>query len=224
MCHPVSSNNNESSTNDSQSLTTKEKQSTIGQHDTLLNSLPSCETREVFKIEANDSSIVSCCCKKDSKKKSLRFTTIEIRKYDRTLGDNPAVSNGPPIQLDWTYSVLPVVTVDDYETNRLPRRPKRHLSLSPITRRNSMYYHFGYSHDEIDRAADSVKKIQKQREVTRKLSKNAEKTQEVVQNVTRKIKRTFSREKLYYSKSCREEALDVITNVEHELKSVLMIR
>lgn len=87
-----------------------------------------------------------------------------------------------------------------------------------------MHYHFGYSHDEIDRAAEAVKKIQKQREVTRRLSKNAEKTQEVVQTVTRRIKRTFSREKIYYSRSCGEESLDFIANGEQELKGVLMIR
>lgn len=136
--------------------------------------------------------------KKETKpRKSLQFTTIEIRKYNRTLGDHPSCSDGPPVQLDWEYTIEPKTDIDEYEKNRLPRRSRRHLALTSITRRNSMYYHFGYTHDEIDKATESVKKIKKQRNVTKKLGTSIEKTQEVVQNVTRRIKRTFSREKLH---------------------------
>lgn len=130
----------------------------------------------------------------------VKFSTIEIRKYNKVLGDNPACSSGAPTQLDWDYSVLPTKTIDDYEENRLPRRRRVHLALTPITRRNSMHYHFGYSHEEIDEAAEAIKKIKKQRQSTKKLKSNGhkERTQEVVQNVTRRIKRTFSKEKIYY--------------------------
>jgi hypothetical protein len=132
--------------------------------------------------------------------RKVQFDTIEIRKYNKVLGDNPACRDGPPTQLDWEYSVLPSTSIDEYEEKRRPRRLRRHLALTSITRRNSMFYHFGYTHEEIDEAAEAIKKIQKQRQVTKKLKSNGkkERTQEVFENVTKTIKRTFSKEKLNY--------------------------
>lgn len=131
-------------------------------------------------------------------KKSVRFGSINIRKYNRILGDNPACSNGCPVQLGWDSFPQPIVPIDEYETNRLPRRTRRHLQLTAITRRNSLHYHFGYTHTEIEQGAEEIKKIKKQRLMTKSLTTNMEKREEFVQNVTRKIKRTFSREKIYY--------------------------
>ena len=61
-----------------------------------------------------------------------------------------------------------------------------------------MHYHFGYSDQEIDKAVEGIKKTKKQRQLTKAISPSAERTQESWQNVTRRIKRTFSREKIYY--------------------------
>merc|ERR1719506_2664911 len=41
---------------------------------------------------------------------SVRFSTVEIREYGLCLGDNPSVSRGPPICLDWTYNQHNIVT------------------------------------------------------------------------------------------------------------------
>jgi hypothetical protein len=152
-------------------------------------------------------------------KKSVQFKDIETRKYDRTLGDNPSVTDGCPIALDWTYTSLPAVSIDEYEMHRLPRRTRRHLALTPITRRNSMYYHFGYSHEEIDKCAEAVKKTKHQRCVTKKLSKNKEKTQEVLQTVTRRMKRTFSRAKIYWD----QPNVQASRGNQH-LKGLLLVR
>lgn len=35
--------------------------------------------------------------KAKQKKKSVRFHDIQIRDYERTVGDNPSCSSGPPI-------------------------------------------------------------------------------------------------------------------------------
>ena len=152
-------------------------------------------------------------------KKSVRFSSIAIRKYDKTLGDNPSCTDGCPTTLDWTYSVQPVVSIDEYETNRLPRRIRRHLVLTSITRRNSMFYHFGFSHEEIDEAAKSIKKFQKQRQDTKKLSKKQEKTQEIVQKVTRNLKRIVSREHIDWNQSTGQVSFD-----SKPLKGLLMAR
>ena len=63
-----------------------------------------------------------------AKKKSVRFSTLEIRTYPITLGDNPSVSSGPPLTLDWNYTTVHTVAVSAYETERPPssrRRPSQ---------------------------------------------------------------------------------------------------
>ncbi len=82
-----------------------------------------------------------------------------------------------------------------------------------------MFYHFVYSHEEIDKAAESIKKFQKQRQYTKKLSKKHEKTQEIVQNVTRKLRRIVSREKMDWNQSTEQVSFH-----SKPLKGLLMAR
>ena len=58
----------------------------------------------------DDDSYVTRSILKTSKSRSSRknlkasFSTLEIREYDITLGDNPGGSQGPPLTLDWKYN------------------------------------------------------------------------------------------------------------------------
>lgn len=130
------------------------------------------------------------------KQSKIRFTEVNIRLYNRILGDNPAVTEGPPIQLSWEYTQQDPKSIDEYESKRVPRRPRRHLVLNSNTRRNQMHLHFEYSQDDIDKASEGVKKIQKQRQLSKLTTPSREKREELAQKVTRTIKRTFSREKI----------------------------
>jgi|EP01083_Nonionella_stella_P000141 hypothetical protein len=139
--------------------------------------------------------------KKEKKiKPRVTFGNIEIRRYNRILGDNPACIVGPPIQLDWTYNPDSILSVpiEEYENNRYPRRTRRQLVMTTITRRNMMTYHFGCTHEEVDAAERSTKKIQRQRAQTKTLKPCVERRQEITQSITRRMKRTLSREKLVF--------------------------
>ncbi len=165
------------------------------------NSLPSSDSlsSESSSQGTNDSEEAIESCSSHSKpQKVTRFGNVEIRKYDRILGDNPACSDGCPVQLGWLYTSQEPVCLDEYEANRYPRRSRRQLQLTSITRRNSLHYHFGYTHQEIEQGSDAIKKIQKQRIMTRSITRKKEKTQEKLEKLTKGIKRTFSREKIYY--------------------------
>eukprot|EP00521_Asterionellopsis_glacialis_P013381 CAMPEP_0195306748 /NCGR_PEP_ID=MMETSP0707-20130614/37355_1 /TAXON_ID=33640 /ORGANISM="Asterionellopsis glacialis, Strain CCMP134" /LENGTH=578 /DNA_ID=CAMNT_0040370975 /DNA_START=457 /DNA_END=2193 /DNA_ORIENTATION=+ len=48
----------------------------------------------------------------------VTFTKIEIREYERVVGDNPSVSSGVPLSIGWKYSPLKSIHVDEYEQNR----------------------------------------------------------------------------------------------------------
>lgn len=48
-------------------------------------------------------------------KRQVVFGDISIRRYDVTLGDNPSVTKGVPLSLDWTFVQQPTIALDDYE-------------------------------------------------------------------------------------------------------------
>ena len=142
------------------------------------------------------------------KSKRVQFGDLQMRFYNRILGDNPACSNdgGPPLSLDWTYHTLPFSTsISEYETNRLPRRTRRQFLMTHSTRRNMMVYHFGYTHQDVDKAARSTSKIRKQRDQTRRLSAGSERRQEIVQSLRGKFRKSSSSNNLlkdrYYQKT-----------------------
>lgn len=49
---------------------------------------------------------------------SVSFADVEVRSYPIILGDNPAVSAGPPLTIDWDPSDLVACSVDEYEKDR----------------------------------------------------------------------------------------------------------
>mmetsp|Transcript_17565 Transcript_17565/g.24764 ORF Transcript_17565/g.24764 Transcript_17565/m.24764 type:complete len:290 (+) Transcript_17565:145-1014(+) len=64
---------------------------------------------------------------------SVSFESVEFREYPIILGDNPAVSTGAPLTIDWDYQQVDKVQIDEYESKRPARRsyvqmaiPKRH--------------------------------------------------------------------------------------------------
>lgn len=61
---------------------------------------------------------------------SVSFDSICIRFYAQMVGDNPSVTYGPPISLDWDYEEMEAIAVDEYERNRPKRRNVRQMVLS----------------------------------------------------------------------------------------------
>jgi len=113
---------------------------------------------------------------------AIQFTTIEVREFNRILGDNPACSRGPPVSLDWDYTDTETLSLDEYETNRIPRRPTKKLVMSTRTRRTIMSNQLGYTRDEIIEAENSMKKIQKNRRKTTKENPTLFKTRLFAEN------------------------------------------
>ena len=60
--------------------------------------------------------------------KTVRFSNLEIRTYPLTLGDNPSVSSGPPLTLDWNYETTHTFSVDAYESQLAPPEDRRPLA------------------------------------------------------------------------------------------------
>ena len=56
--------------------------------------------------------------KGEKKSKGVLLDLVEIREYEMFLGDNPSVSNGPPISLGWSVESSNIFTVDMYEHSK----------------------------------------------------------------------------------------------------------
>ena len=102
---------------------------------------------------------------------SVRFDRIQIRKYERTLGDNPSCSSGPPISLGWTCLDVQDYAVEDYERNIKPykKRSKREYHLSAGKRQDILIQEWDISLDQIRHARREVIHQQYQREKTANL-------------------------------------------------------
>lgn len=101
----------------------------------------------------------------------VSFGTLQFREYDIALSDHPGCSYGPPIQLAWDYGdETTVVTLDDYERHRIPRRSGHQLVLSGHDRRHCLQT-AGYSKAELQKAVQEVEKVKRQRLLTKTTDK-----------------------------------------------------
>ena len=123
-----------------------------------------------------------------SARKRVVFGNIQVREYNRTIGDNPSVRVGIPVALDWHFSELPVLSIDEYEGSRPPY--KTMLRLSSITRRNMLLNVWGYSEEDIASADKEVQKI-KRRQSQGSASGAVENTTRKANSVGRKLRKGF---------------------------------
>ena len=123
-----------------------------------------------------------------SARKRVVFGNIQVREYNRIIGDNPSVRVGIPVALDWHFSELPVLSIDEYEGSRPPY--KTMLRLSSITRRNMLLNVWGYSEEDIASADKEVQKI-KRRQSQGTASGAVENTTRKASSVGRKLRKGF---------------------------------
>jgi hypothetical protein len=125
-----------------------------------------------------------------SMKRNVSFHQIEIREYQRTLGDNPAVSAGPPMALDWKYNPdHQILHVDDYEKNK----KSRDLLLLPEgIRVDILKHHCDLSRAQINAVEKEINIIKRNRSETALISGAQEKRLEMRESASRKLKGILS--------------------------------
>ena len=136
-------------------------------------------------MQSSDSS------RKDAPRRSVSFHEVKIRSYQQTIGDNPSVSYGTPISLDWDYEEMEALSLDDYEKERGPRRSPREMMLNYYSRKNLLTWRFGHTEEEVKAAEKQANKAKTQRAITKCLLSWSP-VEEVVQSAVRKAKRGVS--------------------------------
>jgi hypothetical protein len=117
---------------------------------------------------------------------------IEIREHPRTLGDNPSVSRGPPLALDWYDEKLGntiVVELDQYEESRsTQRRSKADLVLSNQERESILTEEVGVTARQLVMAMKEATKVKQMRRETN-TSAHMEQTHVFLESAARKFQR-----------------------------------
>lgn len=105
----------------------------------------------------------------DQSDKAVRFSSVNVRDYSLCLGDNPSVSRGVPISLDWHYNEQRSVELDSYELDRSDsRRSSREELKLPSLRRIQLLKRLGYSRGEINEQTKEVNIAKQRRILTRR--------------------------------------------------------
>ena len=124
-------------------------------------------------------------------KRSVQFSTIEVRDYDMILGDHPCCSYGPPITIDWDYLEYEPIDVNEYELHHPPRRALREMSMNYYTRKR-MLANAGYRDDDFKLSKREMSKTKINRSITRQLVEyKMLPVESAIESTKRKVKRLF---------------------------------
>jgi hypothetical protein len=143
----------------------------------------------------------------------VRFSTITIREYPMSMGDNPSVSSGIPVTIDWKHERETVCDVSEYEEGRHQRRAKFELLL-PESLRLNIVRERGFSRGEIQEQRKEVNVCRGRRRRTvetlqlYKLQESLEVTWRATLNATiRQGRKRMEREYISQARSTKEALL-----------------
>lgn len=129
----------------------------------------------------------------NSMKRNVSFHKIEIREYERTLGDNPCVRSGPPIQLGWQHDGTKVVDFLEYEEHReVNRRSMPQMVLSNARRTEILREECGITTAQMQQAMRDINIIKRRRKATNRTPRSADKRHEAMEKAGRRMKRFMS--------------------------------
>jgi hypothetical protein len=98
--------------------------------------------------------------------RNVSFSCLDIKEFPITLGDHPSATSGPPVMLAAEPLCQRVVSLDEYEQKRCPRRPRQQLKLSYRDRKGILEREQGFTTEEVNQAWAQALKIRKQRHET----------------------------------------------------------
>jgi len=123
--------------------------------------------------------------------RNVSFESVQVRVYAQTLGDNPAVSTGAPIQLDWHYQEEPAIDINAFEGAKRKPRKVRQLVLSRYHRHNILMHWWHHTEEEVQNAKRQAKQVRRNRQLSSILS-GFRPLDEILCSASRKANRLIS--------------------------------
>lgn len=122
-----------------------------------------------LKVQSQQRSIELSYDRNKSSRKSRRCRTllwdsVQIHSHAVQLGDNPSVSSGPPVAIQWeSFETTSNLSLDKYEALKPKPRIKSEMLLPKHVREERLMTEAGVSRRDIDSAVEEAQKIRKQR-------------------------------------------------------------
>lgn len=161
------------------------------------NNVTDVENEKIHEKTETEDKVTFASAKSSSKNTDRRvlWHVLHVREYDITIGDNPCVSYGPPISLDWCYLNLGTVDVETYENHRQPRRAMREMLMNYYYRKNLLIYTCGEEKalEDIKRVGRALRKTKTNRAITNAIPTPVRLLEEMAQTVIRKTKRKLAK-------------------------------
>lgn len=137
----------------------------------------------------------------ESKDKDLRVRMhkVQIREYPIVLGNNPGVSRGPPLTIDWEHCTHEEFDFEEYESVRPPRRTQVEMYM-PLMVREHILKQSGFTRKEI-REAVRITNISRNKRKQTIDRLNLSRAEETLESAQRKLRKLLS----FNSKKRKEE-------------------
>ena len=100
-------------------------------------------------------------------KRSVQFRSIEILEFAYAVGDNPSVSNGVPLSMEWAPQMRTILPLCVFETHRPPCSRECGPRRISSRRRGKILLRNGCSMEDMITAAKDVIRIQNERDFTK---------------------------------------------------------
>lgn len=127
----------------------------------------------------------------DPEERRVSFGGIEVREFERVVGDHPDTKIGVPLSIGWAYVQRKSLPIDKYESERVA---KGNLRMSSITRKNLLHNVFGIPEEELRAAEKEVQKIKKSRQRSATQSDFSAKSESAAKGFRRRIKKVLNAE------------------------------
>ena len=157
------------------------KSSPVMSHSNLPRRRPSCLKTSHSTTEDTSIKSARSIASTSSNASSVHFGTIGVREYERSIADNPAVSEGPPIGLGWDYEEEKVFPLDAYEKAKPTPRIKEEFLMPARVREEILLHEWGHTLRDIRDASREAMEIRKRRERAQKTSKAVERFYELAE-------------------------------------------
>jgi len=146
---------------------------TISSSGEMMRSVDDVDDDEI--VEEEESRATALREPPSSNTKNVSFGLVRLHSHNVILGDNPSVSKGPPVSLDWKVVASDRVDLDEYElaklircyetddtcddnNNTVTKRPSR----IPVEERYQMVRAAGHSRGSLLRVDAEIRAIKKQ--------------------------------------------------------------
>ena len=121
---------------------------------------------------------------------TVSFQAVQIREYNRTIGDNPSCMVGIPVSLDWSHSSESKLSLNDYEKLKGMKRSRSMMRMPSKVRESLLKNNLGYSDEELAQTKKEIKQIQRSRSLA-DITSPFWRVEHLAKSGVRKLKRTL---------------------------------